>query len=576
MRNCLLVSLSAFPHSTYADRPNVVIILADDLGYGDVSSYNLERGRIKTPHFDQLASEGMRFTDGHSSSGCCSPSRYTLLTGDIIGERHCNRNCRTLGKPIIAPERMTIGKLAQKEGYRTACIGKWHLGHNWPIDEDQKKFLTGFEENPVEAERLPPTLPLPIKLRGGMSLRNAFRVGRLNEDSMSTSEPTFPNWPPFCFIENDRTVGIPSELLPADKLVKNQASLQGPAIANWKLENILPELGERAVKFISAQAKAKQPFLLYLPLTSPHTPLAASEAWRGRSGLDSAYADLVLETDDVVGRVLKSLEKEGIVDNTLVVFTSDNGCASYIGVPALEAQGHFPSGPLRDYKASVYEGGHRVPFIVRWPRVVKAGSVCHQTVLQADIMATLAEILNVTLPDDVGEDSFSILPLLKGEDRPIRDNAINTSCNGIPSLREGPWKLIFSADAKQKSPVQLYNLDDDLGEKTNVAMRYPDRVASMSERMEQLITNGRSTPGVHQKNDIRLFDIRRQINRPLRSICLPCFLAGRPYLLSHKSWQNFGSTATTLATNLNDLDWITPNRKAMLSSRYNIQSRGEK
>lgn len=501
----LLISLSALPRLSCADPPNVIIILADDLGYGDVSSYNLERGRIKTPNFDQLALEGMRFTDGHSSSGCCSPSRYTLLTGRYHWRTTLQSGIVGLwGKPIIAPERLTIGKLAQEKGYRTACIGKWHLGHNWPIDEDQKKYLTGFGGKSGGGGEVASSITEAHRAAWKNVFEKQIPGGPIERGFDEYFGTDVPNWPPYCFIENDRTVGIPSELLPVDKLVKNQASLQGPAISNWKLENILPELGERAVKFISTQAKAKQPFLLYLPLTSPHTPLAASEAWRGRSGLDSAYADLVLETDDVVGRVLKAVQSAGIVDNTLVVFTSDNGCASYIGVPSLEAQGHFPSGPLRDYKASVYEGGHRVPFIVRWPRVVKAGTVCHQTVLQADIMATLAEIFGVTLPDEVGEDSFSILPLLKGDDRPIRDNAINTSCNGLPSLREGPWKLIFSADPKEKSPVQLYNLDDDLGEKKNVATKYPDRVASMRERMEQLIANGRSTPGVHQKNDIRV------------------------------------------------------------------------
>jgi arylsulfatase A-like enzyme len=229
-----------------------------------------------------------------------------------------------------------------------------------------------------------------------------------------------------------------------------------------------------------------------------------NEAWRGKSGLKSDYADLVMETDAVIGRVLNAIQSAGVANNTLVLFTSDNGCASYIGVPPLEAQGHFPSGPLRDYKASVYEGGHRVPFVVRWPSLVEAGSVCKQLVHQADLIATMAEILGTQLPDQVGEDSFSFLPLLRGEDHPIREHSVNTACGGTPSLREGPWKLVLAADSILKTPVQLFNLDDDLGETTNVASMHPDRVKSMQAMLEEIIRNGRSTPGIPQKNDVRV------------------------------------------------------------------------
>jgi arylsulfatase A-like enzyme len=307
-----------------------------------------------------------------------------------------------------------------------------------------------------------------------------------------------PNWPPYCFIDGDRTVGIPSELLPASKLVKNQASLQGPALPDWQLEGILPALTTRAEKFIQTQSAAKKPFLLYLPLTSPHTPLSVNAEWKGKSGLGSDFADLVMETDAALGRVLAALKTAGVEENTFVLFTSDNGCASYIGVQALEKQGHFPSGPLRDYKTSVYEGGHRVPFVVKWPGVVKAGSVCKQLVLQADTIATLAEILGVTLPESAGEDSFSMMPLLKGEDRPIRVNAVNTACGGTPSYRDGPWKYVAAAKP------ELYNLDEDLAESMNVAPLHPERVKAMQAAFEKLIRAGRSTPGAPQKNDIKV------------------------------------------------------------------------
>jgi arylsulfatase A-like enzyme len=311
-----------------------------------------------------------------------------------------------------------------------------------------------------------------------------------------------PNWPPYCFIENDRTVGIPTELLSREQLMKQQASLQGPAIKGWNLEAILPTLGDHAAAFITKQAGAGKPFLLYLPLTAPHTPIAPTAEWRGKSGLGD-YGDYVMETDAVIGRVLAALRESGAAENTLVLFTSDNGCAPFIP-PQVEPKGHFPSGPLRGYKTDIYEGGHREPFIVRWPGVVKPGSVCGQLVHQADVMATLADILGVKLPDNAGEDSFSLLPLLKGEDKPVREHAVSCSNQGVPGLRKGPWKYIPQRDAKTGAEVQLYNVSDDIAEKKNVAADHPEIVSEMRVLLEKLIAAGRSTPGPKQKNDIRV------------------------------------------------------------------------
>lgn len=493
------------PMAQAAERPNIVIILADDLGYGDMRANNPERSRIPTPQMDRLAGEGMRFTDGHSSSGCCSPSRYTLLTGRYHWRTRLQSGIVNVwGAPLIAEDRVTIGTLAKQCGYRTACIGKWHLGRQWPIVDEQRKYFQN----------------LGGKAGGGGDVKTEITPEHRDAWNAVFSQPIphgpttrgfdeyfgtdVPNWPPYCFIDGDRTVGIPSELLPAAKLVKNQASLQGPALPDWPLEGILPALTNRACQFIETQSAAKQPFLLYLPLTSPHTPLAVNVAWKGKSGLGSQYADLVMETDAALGRVLDTLKSAGVEQNTLVLFTSDNGCASYIGVKDMEKQGHYPSGPLRDYKASVYEGGHRVPFVVRWPGVVMPGSVCRHLVHQADTIATLADVLGVKLPDHAGEDSFSLMPLLKGEDRPIRTHAISTACAGTPSLREGDWKLILAEDAALKTPVQLYHLADDLGETKNLAAEQGDRVKSMQATFEKLIVQGRSTPGPRQKNDIKV------------------------------------------------------------------------
>uniref|UniRef100_UPI003784D224 sulfatase-like hydrolase/transferase n=1 Tax=Prosthecobacter sp. TaxID=1965333 RepID=UPI003784D224 len=316
--------------------------------------------------------------------------------------------------------------------------------------------------------------------------------------------------PPFCFIENDRTLGIPTEFLPREYMGNNQVSNQGPALKDWKLEGILPALRDRTIKFIDESVAQKEPFLVYMPLTSPHTPLAVNPEWKDKSKLN-LFADFVMETDAVVGRVLDALEKSGAADNTLVIFTADNGCAPYIGVQDLEKMGHYPSGPLRGYKADAWEGGHRVPFMVRWPGVVKPGSVCGQLVYQADLIRTFADVFEVKLPDTAGEDSFSLMPLLKGEDKPIRENAVSASIGGTPALRSGTWKYILAPGSggwgkggDQSQPVQLYNLADDISESKNLAATMPEKVAEMKALLEKLITDGRSTPGAQQKNDVEV------------------------------------------------------------------------
>jgi arylsulfatase A len=494
------------PDGVTTNRPNILIILADDLGYGDVQCYNPQRGKIPTPNLDRLAREGMRFTDAHSSSGVCSPSRYALLTGRYHWRTRLQQGIVNVwGAPLIAPDRLTVAGLAQQHGYRTACIGKWHLGRDWPITEQQRPYFTGFggqaggggqvSTTATEAHRAVWRKVFSQSIPGGPTTRGF-------DEYFGTD---VPNWPPYCFIENDRTVGIPSELLSAEKLRTNQASLQGPALPGWQLEPILPMLADRAAAFIRQQSEAKKPFLLYLPLTAPHTPLAVTEQWLGKSGLN-LYADFVMETDAMVGRVLEALRESGTAENTIVLFTSDNGCAPYVGAAELESKGHFPSGPLRGYKGDVFEGGHRIPFIVRWPGVVKPGVVCGQLVHQADLIATVADILSTKLPDNAGEDSFSLLPLLKGEDKPVRDHAVSCASSGIPGLRYGPWKLILARDPKTKTEVQLYNLDDDIGETTNLATEKPETVGEMEMLvlMDKLILHGRSTPGAKQKNDVEV------------------------------------------------------------------------
>lgn len=497
----VLLALGWCPAS--AAHPNIVVIYADDLGYGDVQCYNPRRGKIPTPHMDRFAAQGMRFTAAHSSSGVCSPSRYTLLTGRYHWRTRLQSGIvGTWGASLIAPDRLTIAGLAKQHGYRTACIGKWHLGWDWPITPKQRPMLArgGKRAKPLVADESHRAVWREV-------FSKPIAGGPITRGFDSYFGTDVPNWPPFCFIENDRTVGIPSELLPAELLRNNLASVQGPALAGWKLEPILPKLAERAAAFITEAAKQPRPFLLYLPLTAPHTPLAVTPEWRGKSGL-GAYADFVMETDAIVGKVLHALAQSGAEKNTLVIFTSDNGCAPYIGVAKLEKRGHFPSGPLRGYKSDAWEGGHRIPFMVRWPGVVRPGSQCDQLVMQADILATCAEILGTKLPADAGEDSFSLLPLLHGKDRAVRPHAVQQSMQGLLALRRGSWKLIVGpgsggwSKGRDAQPAQLYDLTSDLGERQNLYAEESERAAAMLKLLEKLVADGRSTPGARRANDV--------------------------------------------------------------------------
>jgi arylsulfatase A-like enzyme len=249
-------------------------------------------------------------------------------------------------------------------------------------------------------------------------------------------------------------------------------------------------------------------------MTSPHTPLSVNKPWIGKSGLGNLYADLVMETDAVLGRVLDALERHGAADSTLVVFASDNGCAHYIGAKEMEAQGHFPSGPYRGYKSDAWDGGHRIPCIARWPGVIRPGSRCGELVCLVDLMATCAEIVGASLPDRAGEDSVSLLPLFRETGRPVREHVVHHSIDGKFAIRDRRWKLVLcpgsggwthrdAAAAKEGLPlVQLYDMQADPGETTNLQAAEPERVRTMAALLKQLVADGRSTPGPRQENDV--------------------------------------------------------------------------
>ena len=485
--------------------PNIVVILADDLGIGDVKCYN-PQGKIPTPNLDRLASQGVRFTDAHSASAVCSPTRYGLLTG-----RYCWRTklqngvLGGLSPRLIAPDRETVASLLQKQGYHTACIGKWHLGLDWKLKPG--KSVTELNIEP-RAQVFNVEYDQPFA--GGPNV-----VGFDYFFGISASLDMVP----YTFLENDRVTVNPTD----DKdfaMMKGRAASgrnrKGPTAPGFDAIDVLPMLGKKAVEFIAARQKdAAKPFFFYLPLTAPHTPILPTDTWDGKSKLNP-YADFVMYTDAVMGDVMAALEKQGIADNTLIIFTSDNGCSPEAGFPELLKLGHNPSSIYRGMKADIYEGGHRVPFLVRWPGSTKAGTVSDQLVCLNDIFRTCCDVGGAVIPETAGEDSFSFLGVLNGKPTsPVRQSIVHHSINGSFAIRDGDWKLCLCPgsggwssprpnrdDASKLPKQQLFNMNDDSGETKNLEAEHPDTVKRLLAKLEQFVSNGRSTPGAAQKNDV--------------------------------------------------------------------------
>lgn len=496
---CTLLATGA---ASARQRPNIVFILADDLGFGDVHFLNPKHGRLPTPHIDHLATQGMTFTDAHSGSSVCSPTRYGILTGRYAWRSRLQKGVLgPYGEPLIPPERFTLPAMLQSIGYETACIGKWHLGWNWPRVDGKVVFDRAIPGGPT-----------------AVGFHSYFGTD-------------VPNYPPYCFIENDRTVGIPS--IPKPKSIYGT---DGEMLPGWRLDAILPTLTRRACDFVRRSSERKKPFFLYLPLTSPHTPLAVAESWRGKSGL-GLYGDWVMQTDSSAGEVLKAIDESGARDNTLVIFTSDNGCAPYIGVDyeaentrmgrvkELEEKGHFPSAGFRGYKSDIWEGGHRVPFVARWPGVVKPGSHSDRIICLTDILATCAEMVGEGVPAGAAEDSVSFLPTLRAATRqPVREAVVHHSIGGQFAIREGKWKLAVCAGsggwsepteahaAQQGLPsVQLYDMHADPAERNNLCKQNPTEVSRLARLLERYVAAGRSTPGAPESNDVPV-EIHKPVN----------------------------------------------------------------
>lgn len=470
------------------EKPNIVFIFADDMGYGDVSALN-ENSKLKTTNIDRIANEGVIFTDAHSSSSVSTPSRYSVLTGRYNWRSDLKSGVLNgYSQALIPAGRRTIANVLGESGYQTATIGKWHLGWDW---------------NNIEAGVDSVDFSQPIT-NGPTTRGFDYYYGIAASLDMA----------PYVYVENERVTALPN------RVTVNQGPFswwrKGPTGADFDHEQTLPHLIGKAVEYIHDKVKSNQPFYLYLPLPAPHTPILPIKEYQGKSGLNP-YGDFVLMVDEMVGKVMKALEEEGVDENTILVFSTDNGCSPEAKFDDLQEKGHYPSYIYRGHKADLFDGGHRVPCVVRWPAKVKPHTI-NQTVCLTDFFATFAAVADYRLKDSEGEDSYNILPLLLNEKEGdiIREATVHHSINGDFTIRKGEWKLLLSPSSggwsfprpkrddeviKTLPLVQLYNMKDDPAETKNVYAEHPEIVKELKALMIKYVREGRSTPGVPQKND---------------------------------------------------------------------------
>ncbi|MEM9019543.1 MAG: arylsulfatase [Planctomycetota bacterium] len=481
----LLCHTAAQSQAQAQAHPNILIFYADDLGYGDLSGQNPD-SKIPTPYLDALADSGARFTDGHSSSGICTPSRYALLTG-----RHHWRDFHgivgSMGGSVFKPERLTLPEMLKEEGYTTACIGKWHLGWDW----ESIRVAPG-----IKPECFDWSQPIPD--------------GPLAHGFDHYFGDTVINFPPYAWIEDDRMAQVPDTMMDESTWPKIKEGRwecrDGPMVTGWNPYEVLPTLADWGVAYISSREEQDQPFFLYFAFPGPHAPIIPNDAFDGRSDA-GPYGDFVVQTDDIVGRMLKALDQAGLTDNTIVIFSADNGPERY-AYARDQKFNHWSAAPFRGLKRDIYEGGHRVPFIIRWPGVTRPGSTVDALVSQVDLMASFAAMLDYELPDDAAEDSHNILPYLRGETDSIRTSHVHNTFPNQYALRDGDWLLIntktgyrsggYEAWEQRREyppdndlPVELYNLTQDIGQRNNLAADHPEVV----ERMRALLQAIQEGPG---------------------------------------------------------------------------------
>ena len=466
-------------------RPNIVFILADDLGYGDPTCYNRE-SKIPTPEMDRLAGQGIRFTDAHSPSAVCTPTRYGLMTGRYSWRSSLKQGVLNgYSEPLIETDRLTLASLLKRYGYGTGCVGKWHLGLSWVTKDAGEKPGAGTIDwaKPVT--------------HGPQSLGFDY----------SYIIPASLDMDPYCWLENGRVVEAATKLTPGSKRQSEGGGgfwRAGAIAPSFDFYAVLPTVTAKSVDFVKRQT-ADKPFFLYVPLAAPHTPWMPTAEFRGKTRVDW-YGDFVAQVDSAVGQIVNAVDDAGFKEDTLVVFTSDNGSPWLL--EQIDKFGHRANGPWRGQKSDIHEAGHRVPFICRWPGRIHPGTQSRQTICLTDMLATFAAVVGSSLPKDTGQDSYDILPAMLNPafKISIREATVHHSGRGMFAIRQGPWKLVqglgsggFTPPREIKPKLgepegQLYNLNDDPGEQKNLWAGQPEIVKRLSDLLERYKQQGYSRP----------------------------------------------------------------------------------
>lgn len=491
----VLLNFGCNSSQTEISPPNIVIILADDMGYGDIQQYN-PTSTIPTPNLNRLSEEGLVFQDAHTPSSVCTPTRYGLMTGRYAWRSRLKSGVLSGYSPtLIEADRQTLGHLLTEAGYETGVVGKWHLGLGWPWVGDT--LPTGVDKLMFLPEETAIDFSQPLTIGAH---ENGFAYSFLVPGSLDMG--------PYVFVENNQAIAQPvaDSLFPGGRF---PAYIRpGQVAASFKFDQVLQHLGDKATEFIARQAQTEKPFFLYMPLTGPHKPALANPAFAGKSGL-GPYADLVMEVDHTVGRVMQALEDAGLAENTLFIYTSDNGSYMYrreagetdhvndSTKQVYLAAHHTANGILRGTKADIWEAGHRVPFILRYPGQVQAGTTTSQPICLTDVLATVCEIAGQAHDPKQAEDSYSFLPLLRGESV-SRPPIVHHSVRGMFSLRKGEYKLVFGngsggrekpAGKKFEQPYSLFNLKADPQEKTDLGTdpAYAPHIEEMTSDLIQIL-----------------------------------------------------------------------------------------
>lgn len=485
-------------------RPNIIILYADDLGYGDVGVYN-PYSKIPTPNIDALAENGIRFTDAHSSSGICSPSRYALLTGQYHW-RKFHSIVSSFESSVFEPDEFTIAKMLQENGYKTAAIGKWHLGWDWEAIK--------VEGNNSSETTLPWGAPYTLYQPEAFDWSQSIPGGPVDQGFDYYFGDGTINFPPYTYIENDRVVEVPSTMMDetkfSERLEGDWYYRPGPMAESWNPNEVLPTITAKAEDWISQQDN-KTPFFLYFAFPSPHAPIVPNQEFIGSSDA-GPYGDFVFETDAMVGRLLDALGAAGLAENTLIIFSSDNGAEKF-AYERYRQYSHWSSGDYRGLKRDLFEGGHRVPFIVRWPEVIKQATVSSQTINQVDIVSTIASIIGTRLTSSEAIDSHDYAQVLNQQqplDRVVRQSSVHNTFEGAYALRQGDWLYINTPDAAHTEVPQwysedmqyevdateglLYNLAEDPSQNNSLYLDYPEKVAQMEALLSEYVSGKPSAP----------------------------------------------------------------------------------